>query len=72
MTRAPSPRRIATLPELSRRLELVEADVDRILDPETGLYPLLRAMESRLKSVAIMVLLSVLVNMVLYLTRVHL
>jgi hypothetical protein len=57
--------------DYNRRLELVERDLDRLLDPETGIYVLLNAMESRLKSVAIMVLIGVLLNLILMLAGVH-
>ena len=57
--------------DVDRRLELVENDVDRLLDPETGIYALLRAMEGRLKSVAIMVLIACLVNLIAIIAGVH-
>jgi len=61
----------STQPERERRLQNVERDVDRLLDPETGIYAKLAAMESRLKSVAISVLVAVLLNIAIVISGAH-
>lgn len=53
-----------------RRLGIVEAKVDKILDPEAGIYPLMRNVESRLKTYAIsiltMIIVGIIVQIILY------
>jgi hypothetical protein len=42
--------------DVERRLTLVERDVDRLLDPETGIYAKLDSMSDRLRGWAIAIL----------------
>lgn len=53
-----------------RRLGILESKVDKILDPQAGVYPLMRTIESRLKSWAIsiltMIVVGIIVQVILY------
>lgn len=46
--------------QTERRLGIVENKVDKIMDPETGIYPKLSGIESRLKTYVITILVTVL------------
>lgn len=69
------PPRPSLLPEweeqTERRLGLVEHKVDKLLDPETGIYPKLTAIEGRLKSWAIAILSGIGVEVLVQLASHH-
>ena len=50
--------------QTERRLGIVEHKVDKLLDPETGIYPKLNSIEGRLSRWAIAILSSVMVGII--------
>lgn len=47
-----------------RRIGILEKKMDDILNPQAGIYPLVRSIESRLKGYAISILTAVIVGIV--------
>ena len=50
--------------QAERRIGVLEAKMDKVLDPERGIYPLMRNIESRLKGYAISILVAILVGII--------